>query len=84
MRVLAGTTLIAVAVSFGAGRAAVQNGAVRESRRLRVAGRTGRARHGDRPADLRRHDCRRSARFRPRRRPSLPIEPCWRYRNIAV
>ena len=29
MRVLAGTTLIAVAVSFGAGRAAVQNGAVR-------------------------------------------------------
>ena len=29
MRVLAGTTLIAVAVSFGAGQATVQNGAVR-------------------------------------------------------
>ena len=29
MRVLAGTILMAVAVSFGAGQAAVQNGAVR-------------------------------------------------------
>ena len=84
MRVLAGTTLIAVAVSFGAGQAAVQNGAVRNrvdceslaglalpatAIGLPTSGATIAA------AEL---DSRR------RRRPSLPIERCWRYRNTAA